>query len=581
MNQNRIFSLTLLGGSTVACKCAPSLNCSAVAHFGNYQPNKAYSAYVTSCIDSTRCKLPLPRTTLLVGTLQADTILKRFCIVEQTFARKQLSSFLSSGNTSISYSACGTILFPTIPSYYTWRQPSLGGCSTTQGFDVWTYAWRRPNQPTANANAPYSGNESGSSATEQNVVDDTADSSIPTFETGEESTSAHSTRMDGQAYHFAAERLHILYEKDPQGILDVLHNLERNARINLKENPTFEPSDSIQPPTFGQLQLLALSSSIPFVGFGFVDNFVMIVAGDMFDTTLCVICGFSTMAAAALGNLISDVLGVGLSGYIDKLAFTLGFPQPKLTPQQLRLPVCRRWYYSGSAIGVAIGCFLGMSPLLFIDAEEGAQRKRLKAKEELFGDVMQEMAGFMRAEKAILYLVDKQNNNFRTTISEIEWTLPLDAGIPGEAYATGKLINWHPTHNEKTRTANFPQETSTTKFPTDELTTVTEKKAARQILGAPVFGVTGEIIGVVEVVNPVGKEVFTRKDKEFLIAICSHLAVEIEGKHHINNILRMCRKQVGSRRAKPTDSNKGSTEESVAPPLVEPPWDVQSLGDKK
>ena len=46
------------------------------------------------------------------------------------------------------------------------------------------------------------------------------------------------------------------------------------------------------------------------VGFGFADNAIMIVAGDRIDATLGVRLGFSTLAAAGLGNLISDVAGI-------------------------------------------------------------------------------------------------------------------------------------------------------------------------------------------------------------------------------------------------------------------------------
>ena len=39
----------------------------------------------------------------------------------------------------------------------------------------------------------------------------------------------------------------------------------------------------------------------------------------------------SPMAAAGLGNLLSDVAGVGLSNKIEELAESLGFQMPELT----------------------------------------------------------------------------------------------------------------------------------------------------------------------------------------------------------------------------------------------------------
>ncbi|PHJ14685.1 gaf domain protein, partial [Cystoisospora suis] len=68
---------------------------------------------------------------------------------------------------------------------------------------------------------------------------------------------------------------------------------------------------------------------LPFIGFGFVDNFVMILAGDMFDTSLCVILGLSTMSAAALGNWISDLMGLWLGSSIENFASKLRtIPKP-------------------------------------------------------------------------------------------------------------------------------------------------------------------------------------------------------------------------------------------------------------
>ena len=46
------------------------------------------------------------------------------------------------------------------------------------------------------------------------------------------------------------------------------------------------------------------------VGFGFADNFIMIIAGDVIDKNFAVVFGFSTMAAAGLGEeLFTDTSG--------------------------------------------------------------------------------------------------------------------------------------------------------------------------------------------------------------------------------------------------------------------------------
>ena len=59
-----------------------------------------------------------------------------------------------------------------------------------------------------------------------------------------------------------------------------------------------------------QLGLIGVVSGIPMVGFGFVDNLLMILAGDAIDMSIGLTFGLSALAAAALGNAFSDVVGV-------------------------------------------------------------------------------------------------------------------------------------------------------------------------------------------------------------------------------------------------------------------------------
>lgn len=83
-------------------------------------------------------------------------------------------------------------------------------------------------------------------------------------------------------------------------------------------------------------------NSLPFVGFGFLDNFTMIIAGDCIEHSVGMIMTISTMAAAALGNTISDVLGIGSAVYIERLVEVIGIRAPKLSPVQLEMKSSRR-----------------------------------------------------------------------------------------------------------------------------------------------------------------------------------------------------------------------------------------------
>eukprot|EP01004_Peranema_trichophorum_P003719 NODE_2692_length_1516_cov_52.773869_g2318_i0.p1 GENE.NODE_2692_length_1516_cov_52.773869_g2318_i0~~NODE_2692_length_1516_cov_52.773869_g2318_i0.p1 ORF type:complete len:444 (+),score=85.40 NODE_2692_length_1516_cov_52.773869_g2318_i0:78-1334(+) len=118
-------------------------------------------------------------------------------------------------------------------------------------------------------------------------------------------------------------------------------------------------------PTTRQLMQLGLLVGVPMVGFGFVDNFIMIVAGDKIDATLGITMGLSTMAAAGLGNLISDVAGLGLGDTIERCASKLGIKDPCLSKSQETLRITQATRTGSKVIGITIGCLLGMCPLLY------------------------------------------------------------------------------------------------------------------------------------------------------------------------------------------------------------------------
>ncbi|KAM8840421.1 transmembrane protein 65 [Spinachia spinachia] len=132
-----------------------------------------------------------------------------------------------------------------------------------------------------------------------------------------------------------------------------------------------EPS----PPTADQIRYVLFHNAIPFVGFGFLDNAIMIAAGTQIELSIGVTLGISTMAAAAFGNLVSDLAGLGLAGYVEALASKLGMQGPDLTPRQVDMWQTRVSSHMGKAIGVSIGCILGMFPLFFLDDEKEKKEK--------------------------------------------------------------------------------------------------------------------------------------------------------------------------------------------------------------
>ncbi|XP_066539701.1 transmembrane protein 65-like [Hoplias malabaricus] len=163
----------------------------------------------------------------------------------------------------------------------------------------------------------------------------------------------------------------------PQGAREFIYSLHASERsCLLRELHRFESIAIAQeqlemaPPTAAQLRYVLLHNAIPFIGFGFLDNAIMIVAGTQIELSIGVIFGISTMAAAALGNLVSDLAGLGLAGYVEALACRLGMQIPDLSPKQADMWQTRVSSHTGKAIGVGIGCILGMFPLLFFKDDE-------------------------------------------------------------------------------------------------------------------------------------------------------------------------------------------------------------------
>ncbi|XP_037089276.1 uncharacterized protein LOC119109664 isoform X1 [Pollicipes pollicipes] len=131
---------------------------------------------------------------------------------------------------------------------------------------------------------------------------------------------------------------------------------------------------SVPKPTPGQLIHTALFNSIPFIGFGFLDNVIMITAGDYIEASVGVAFSISTMAAAALGNAVSDVAGIGSAFYVEVLAMRIGVPAPSMTPEQHDLKISHWFSNIGRAFGVAFGCILGMFPLFFLPGHNKTEK---------------------------------------------------------------------------------------------------------------------------------------------------------------------------------------------------------------
>ena len=91
--------------------------------------------------------------------------------------------------------------------------------------------------------------------------------------------------------------------KDEQTAKIFVTSLSQSEREYLQDALTKEPNNALCPKvlTRGLLAKEALYSGIPFLGFGFLDNTIMLCAGEYIDVTLGSVLGISTLTAAALG----------------------------------------------------------------------------------------------------------------------------------------------------------------------------------------------------------------------------------------------------------------------------------------
>eukprot|EP00754_Rhynchopus_humris_P047278 Rhum_TRINITY_DN6864_c0_g1::Rhum_TRINITY_DN6864_c0_g1_i1::g.21104::m.21104 len=127
------------------------------------------------------------------------------------------------------------------------------------------------------------------------------------------------------------------------------------------------PADQVPVPNKTQIFQLCVLSAVPFIGFGIFDNMVMLTVGDVIDATFGVTMGFSTLAAAGLGQCVSDATGMTLQGFIERFSDRLGLPNPHLTLQQQELSCVKSWVQFARTLGIVVGCLIGMFPLLFLN----------------------------------------------------------------------------------------------------------------------------------------------------------------------------------------------------------------------
>jgi len=295
-----------------------------------------------------------------------------------------------------------------------------------------------------------------------------------------------------------------------------------------------EAQAGVQPPSRTQLKQACMAAALPFFGFGFLDNAIMILFGDIIDVTLCASLGFSTMAAAALGNTLSDGIGVYSGAMVEDSARACGWRPPPLSRAQQDMAVTKRWERWGQLVGITVGCLLGMLPLLFINTKAQEAHKREKMLEHMYEHAVSAIEDMLGAEAAMILMVDYEKGEANTVSAssrgqEFQFRTPLGVGITGQVVQSGRFMNVGDVRRSKYYTPAMHDDWLGTGM------------VVNSLLAMPIFGFNADsgnydkVVGIVEVLNKKAGGTFSERDEDALAALCSHIATSLSFVHGEEN----------------------------------------------
>eukprot|EP00591_Stephanopyxis_turris_P018762 CAMPEP_0195542534 /NCGR_PEP_ID=MMETSP0794_2-20130614/51653_1 /TAXON_ID=515487 /ORGANISM="Stephanopyxis turris, Strain CCMP 815" /LENGTH=307 /DNA_ID=CAMNT_0040676667 /DNA_START=29 /DNA_END=952 /DNA_ORIENTATION=- len=277
-----------------------------------------------------------------------------------------------------------------------------------------------------------------------------------------------------------------------------------------------------------------MSQGIPFIGFGIMDNAILILAGDAIDLSLGVMLGISTLCAAALGNIISDLAGVMLGTVIEEWCAKLGLPTPNFSNAQRQLRSVRISGQIGVAVGLTVGCIIGMFPLLFIDSGMAEKKKKLANMDGIFNDVVTEAKDLLRAEKTSLYFLLNANSSSKG-VEAGDGRYFCDKYVGGCQNQEGRVPLEHDRKSRVVRTGDSEIINDLQSEPGHETRAL--GKEAKNMICVPVFNASGEVIAVIQATNKDGG--FGPADMHILQALASHISVYLSSVDEKNEELSL------------------------------------------
>ena len=260
------------------------------------------------------------------------------------------------------------------------------------------------------------------------------------------------------------------------------------------------------------------------VGFGFMDNIIMIQAGDVIDHTLGVRFGFSTLVAAAFGNLCSDASGVLFGSVVESAAARLRLELPNLTAAQAGMAATRRAATLGQLIGIMCGCCLGMTTLLFMDMESAERLKMAKKLDTVFEPVLNSVHLLVKAERCTLYLFDEDRGELWTRAASGSGDariikLSIDSNsLAATAARTRELLNVPDARSDARHDGSWDAKTGV---------------VTRSVLSVPILHKHGgKLYGCLQAINKVGGASddagFSVEDEHLLTMVSNHISIFVQ-----------------------------------------------------
>jgi len=266
--------------------------------------------------------------------------------------------------------------------------------------------------------------------------------------------------------------------------------------------------------------IVALRSAIPMVGFGFMDNIVMIQAGDLIDNSIGITFGLSTLTAAGFGQCISDVAGFTSGGLVDAAVSKLNMPTHGLSQAQLSLKSARIYHTAGGCVGVVIGCLLGMCSLFFMDTDKKERERKARELKTIFETITRDGSKLVSAERCSLWMHDQDKHELWTQVAsgtkkgEI-LRIPDNTGVAGAAVQEATTINILDAYEDSRFNPEVDQKTG---FRT------------RSIIAVPIMqseGSGSRVIGCIQMVNKKNSDftdgVFDENDAKLLTMLAGHV----------------------------------------------------------